>query len=238
MSSSPVSIPRTSPSASMPLNSATGHVVLGTSGKVVQPMALVTSTPVQAPSKSTFSLFLFGPSILTSLLYKATGIARAVSPAAGGIRNIQYNLGGITAATSPPTASGSSRTLPPPPASTAMTNNDASDLTLVIRLVCLLGNRIIKFSFVISLAEVPPQLLCNRLLRVSPFRPLLALRSSLRPIMKEKSLSTLPLAPLCRQLHQLDQLEQRLPLLLSRRLQRNRPFSREVFLHPYHPTSR
>jgi hypothetical protein len=54
VSSSPVSAPRTSPSAPIPLNSATGLVVLGTSGKVVQPMALVSSTPVQAPSEFSF----------------------------------------------------------------------------------------------------------------------------------------------------------------------------------------
>ncbi|XP_046444742.1 CTTNBP2 N-terminal-like protein isoform X5 [Daphnia pulex] len=106
VSSSPVSIPRTSPSAPIPLNSATGLVVLGTSGKVVQPMALVSSTPVQAPT---------------------TGIARAVSPAAGGIRNMQYNLGGMNAANV--SSSGSSRTLPPPPVSTATTNNEVGELT-------------------------------------------------------------------------------------------------------------
>ena len=54
VSSNPVSVPRTSPSAPIPLNSATGLVVLGTSGKVVQPMALVSSTPVQAPSEYSF----------------------------------------------------------------------------------------------------------------------------------------------------------------------------------------
>ncbi|XP_032791244.1 CTTNBP2 N-terminal-like protein isoform X2 [Daphnia magna] len=106
VSSSPVSISRTSPSASIPLNSATGLVVLGTTGKVVQPMALVSSTPVQAPT---------------------TGIARAVSPSAGGIRNVQYNLGGMAAVNTSP--SGSSRTLPPPPVSTAATSNDTVDVT-------------------------------------------------------------------------------------------------------------
>lgn len=55
----------------------------------------------------------------------ATGIARAVSPAttAGGIRNVQYTLGGVTSGVSTPTGSG--RTLPPAP------TDSSSDLATV-----------------------------------------------------------------------------------------------------------
>lgn len=48
-STTTVSSPRASPS-SAPLNSATGLVVLGTSSKPIQPVTMVSSTPVQAPS--------------------------------------------------------------------------------------------------------------------------------------------------------------------------------------------
>ena len=56
-SSSPIGTqsPRARPSATaVPLTSAPGHVVLGTTGKVIQPTATVSSTPVPAPSKSCF----------------------------------------------------------------------------------------------------------------------------------------------------------------------------------------
>lgn len=39
------------PAGSVPVTSATGLVILGTTGKVVQPTSMVTSTPVPAPSK-------------------------------------------------------------------------------------------------------------------------------------------------------------------------------------------
>lgn len=77
-------------------------------------------------------MFTFTPfeAISSDSLFKATGIARAVSPSAGGIRNVQYNLGGMAAVNTSP--SGSSRTLPPPPVSTAATSNDTVDVTPVI----------------------------------------------------------------------------------------------------------
>ena len=139
MSTSPISIPRTSPSASAPLNSVTGHVVLGTAGKAVQPMALVNSTPVQAPSKSnssvlysyTSSLFestwsVFSANTVTCHL--ATGIARAVSPAAGGIRTVQYpTIGGMTTSASNTLSNTASRNLPPTPASSVNSTNEPTD---------------------------------------------------------------------------------------------------------------
>jgi hypothetical protein len=70
------------------------------------------------------------PILMITFIFEATGIARAVSPAAGGIRNMQYNLGGMNAANV--SSSGSSRTLPPPPVSTATTNNEVGELTPVI----------------------------------------------------------------------------------------------------------
>jgi len=69
---SPINAVRASvlPAGSVPVTSATGLVIMGTAGKVVQPTSMVTSTPVPAPT---------------------TGIARAVSPA-GTIRSVHYNL--------------------------------------------------------------------------------------------------------------------------------------------------
>lgn len=77
--------------------------------------------------------------LLLFFIALATGIARAVSPAAGTtgvIRNIQYSTGGVTATTmtshSAHLNSGSTRTLPASSTTIPASSTDSVDLSVVL----------------------------------------------------------------------------------------------------------